>query len=341
MWERIKSFAVVAVVTGFVWLAADQNVQEEQSFKVPVRVVSSDANRYVAFAKPAQQVTLKVTMSGRRRHLKAFGEVIGAQGVFDAVVDESKAPRKEPQSLSSEDEILKRIKAIGESRLVVKAVDPRTVSVIIDAFADLPDIAVQPNFGDLKVTATCTPPKVTVRLPRSALDQLPSDRIIRPNAAPLIREELKTDPENREFRVSLPLSLETTGSAPILFMPDKVTVSGVVETLQATVVKGPVQITFSVPLEVQERFSAIVEPGTSMRQNIELTGPSNLLDRLDPRDIRAFVEVLVADMDEPNKVITRPVQFILPPGFTVAGGAPPRELSFKLVPHPAATPTRD
>jgi hypothetical protein len=341
MWEHIKTFIVVAVVTAFVWLAADQNVQEEQSFKIPVRVVTRDPNRYVALVKPPQQALLKVTMSGRRRHLKAFAEAVASQGVFEAVMDDSKVSRREPQPLSTEDELLKRIKAVSESHLVVKAVEPRAVSVMIDEFQEIPDIAVQPNFGDMKVSATCLPSKVAIRLPRFAVGQLPPDRIIRPNAAPLIQEELKSDPEDREFRISLPLTLEMAGSVPIVFVPDKVTISGVVETLQATASKGPVQITFSVPLEVQEKFSIVVEPGTSLRQNINITGPSNLLDRLDPRDIRAFVEVMVADMDEPGRVIMRQVHIILPPGFMVPTNAPPLEVAFRLVPHPAAGPARD
>lgn len=341
MWERIKSFAVVAVVTGFVWLAADQNVQEEQVFAVPVRVVSRDPNRYVSFTNPAQHVTLKVAMSGRRRHLKAFGELVNTQGVFDAAIDEGKPALPEPQPLSCEEGIVKRIKAVAESRLVITSVEPRSISVIIDLFTDIPDIPVQPNFGELKVTATCTPPKVTIRLPQSAVGELPSDRILRPNAAAIIQDELEKDPEEREFRISLPLLLETTGAAPITFTPDKVTVSGIVETRQATAVKGPVQITFSIPQEVQEKFSVALEPGASMRQSIEVTGQRNLLDRLDPRDIRAFVEVLVADMDEPSKPITRPVQFILPSGFSLATAAPPSEVTFKLVPRPVTTPTSE
>ena len=341
MWEKIKTILVVTAITAFVWLAADQNVLEEQAFKVPVRVVTRDPNRYVALVKPPQQVTLKVTMSGRRRYLKAFGDAINEQNPVEAVIDESIAAKPEPQTLSTEDEILRSIKAVRESHLVIKAVEPRSVSVIVDEFAEIPKVEVQPNFGDLKVTATCSPSTVAVRLPRFATGLLPTDGIIRPQAASLVQEELKNDPEDREFRISLPLALEVPGSAPITFIPDKVTVSGVVESFQATAVKGPVQITFSVPVEVQDRFTIVPEPGTNLRQNIEVTGPSSLLDRLDPREIRAFVEVLVADMDEPGKVITRQVRYTLPPGFTLAATAAPREIQFKLVPHPTVGPTRD
>jgi hypothetical protein len=337
--EHIKSLLIVAVITAFVWLAADQNVQEEQSFNIPVRVATPDPNRYVALVTPPKQAMLRVSMSGRRRYLQAFADLVRTQGVFEATLDESKPTRQEPQLLSTADDLLKKIRGVAESHLIVKSVTPAEVTVLIDEFVEITDLSIQPNFGDLRVSATCAPSQVTARLPRSALGLLPADRVLRPNMAGPVKEELKSAPDNPDFKLIIPLVLESELSAPITFLPDKVTVAGVVEGLQAKATKGPVPISFTVPLQVQERFTIAFEPSTNLLQNVEITGPVNLLGRLNPRDIRAYVEVLVEDMDEPGKKITRPVQFILPPGFTLPPDAIPPSITFTLVARPTATPS--
>ena len=337
-WERAKSVLVALTVTAMIWLVADQNVQEQEVFRVPVRVSTRDPNRYAAIAKSSQQVTLQVTMAGRRRHLKAFADLVSATPVFEAFVDEAKTPRPEPQALSSADDILGRIKAVNESHLTIRSVVPRSVPVLIDVFAEIPAFTVEPDFGDMKVTARCTPASVSVRLPRSAAGQLPPDRILRPDAAAILQQALKENPGTREFQITVPLTMDVQTTAPIAFHPEKVTVTGVVETFQATAVKGPVQITFSIPDEVQQKFSVAVVQGTSLRQSIAVTGPANQLDQLEPQEIRAFVEVLAADMDEPGKEITRPVQYVLPPGFSLAGGSGVHTVAFKLTPRATAEP---
>ncbi len=57
-WEKFKRILVVVVVTVFIWLAADQYVRREQLFRIPVRVVSHDPDRYAAIAGDRHQVTL-------------------------------------------------------------------------------------------------------------------------------------------------------------------------------------------------------------------------------------------------------------------------------------------
>lgn len=335
-WQTAKLLLVVLTVTVMIWLVADQNVQQQEVFRVPVRVASPDPNRYAAVAKPSQQITLQVTMTGRRRHLKAFADLVSATAAFEALVDEAKAPRPEPQSLSSADDILKRIRAVGESLLTIRSVVPRNVPVLIDLFVEIPAFTVEPGFGDLKVTARCTPTSVSVRLPRSAAGQLPPDRIIRPDAGAILQQALKENPGTREFQITVPLTMDLETAAPITFHPEKVTVTGVVEMFQGTAVKGPVQITFSIPDDVQQKFIVAVVSGTSLRQSIKVTGPANQLDQLEPQEIRAFVEVLAADMDEPGKEITRSVQYFLPPGFSLAGGSGSHTVTFKLLPRPEA-----
>lgn len=340
LWEKTKSLIAASAITVLIWLAADQNVQQEQEFRLTVRLVSRDPARFAEIVEPAQQPTLVVKMSGRRRHLKEFSDLVGERRVLEAIMNERQASDPRPQAVSTETDILQRIPEVSRSRLVIKSVLPEKVSILVDDYITLTDLAVEPSFGDLQVNAGVSPSKVSARLPMFAQDQLPPDRVIRLNAAALARQALQENPDAQEFKVTVPITLAARTTVPIEFIPDKVTVTGVVESRHATAVKGPVQVTFSIPAEVQSRFSVVPDRGSNLRQSIELTGPAKLLEELDPREIRAFVDVMAADMDEPGKPITRPVQYILPPGVSLAADSPPQNIVFRLVPRsaPAAEP---
>ena len=90
MWDKLKQNIVVIVITIFIWMAADQNVREEQTFRIAARLVSRESDRYAAIAEPPYQVVLDMTVAGRRRQLKEFADVLASKAVFEAYVDESK-----------------------------------------------------------------------------------------------------------------------------------------------------------------------------------------------------------------------------------------------------------
>lgn len=338
IWDRFKTAAVVITMTVLIWVVADQYVREEQpSTRIPIRVTSSDPKRYAAIAGPPYQVTLRVTLVGRRKHLKEFNALLDAKPYLEAVVDETRMSDADPQAISAMD-LLKSIKAVRESSLHIKrkSVSPEVVLVRIDDYEDVPNVVVEPDCGDLQVlNPSCQPSRVSVRLPGFARQTLLSEPVIRPQAEGAIREATRTHPE---FQVSLVLSLDADPEMGIEISPDKVLVSGFVEALNATKDKGPVQITFSIPDEVQERFVVVASPDTIFRRTIEVTGRKDLLEKLEPRDILALVDVLAADMDEPGKEISRPVRYVLPCGFTLAPGFPIHTLTFRLVRRTASAP---
>jgi hypothetical protein len=337
LWESAKNTFVVCAITLLIWLVADQYVLQEQSFQIPVRIVSRNPGRYAAVAKPPHQVTLNVTMVGRRRHLQAFGNAVSLRSLFEAGISDAKPSSPEPQTVSAKDDVLRSIKLIEESHLSIKAVSPETVTVRIDDYVDVPNVAVEPDVGDLQVVNfSCSPEQVSVRLPRFASDLFLNEWVIRPDAEAAIREATTTRPD---FQIPLTLSLVANPALGIQITPAKVTLSGIVQADYAKELIGPVQITFSIPDEIQKRFTIVPDPDTQFRQSIEVTGPKKHLDQLDPRDIRAFVDVMAADAEEPGKEIKRPVHYVLPKGFTLAPDSPRHEIVFRLLPRSPAAPT--
>jgi hypothetical protein len=336
MWEKIRSGVAVVVITALIWLAADQNVMEDQTFQVPVRLASEDVHRYVAFSDPPYQYTFNVTLHGRRRHLKDFADALGSKILFEAVLDPARETSLSPQVLESK-EILSRIKPLADSGLKIASVEPAHVSAYIDEFETVPSVRVNPNYGDLKVGAEPSPAKVSVHLPRFAAKQLRNDPVARADAQQRILAARQPD---GSFKVKIPLVLDALKDMdpglPVKILPSgEVLISGQVQSLTETQRKGPVQITWSIPQQIQDEFRIIPDPAANFRPDVDVVGPKGMVDQLDARDIRGFVDVFTADVEKPGVKIRRQAQFVLPPGFTIALTSPPCEIAFELQPRAA------
>ncbi|MEK6643820.1 MAG: hypothetical protein AABZ08_07915 [Planctomycetota bacterium] len=334
MWEKLKSATAVTLITVLIWITADQNVSEEQAYTIPLRVVSAVPSRYVAFTEPPYQLTLTFTAVGRRRHLKDLTDVLATKSIFDATIDESKESSANEQSISSR-ELLAAIKEVTQAPVRIRNIDPPSATIRIDEYNTVPDIRVACDVGDLKISGDPVPAKVSARLPRFAAKRLAADPVARADAEQRIRTAAKPD---GSFQIKIPVTFEALKDldpdmkVDILPAPE-VTLTGRIEALTATRRKGPILINWSIPQQVQDEFRIIIETGTNLRPDIDVTGPKDLIDQLDPRDIRAFVDVLAADTETPSAQIRRPVQFVLPPSFALATGNPPYEIAFTLEPR--------
>jgi hypothetical protein len=336
MWDHIKSFTAIAIITVLIWFAADRNVSEEQSFQIAVRVLSEDPERFASLAAPPYQTTLTLKVVGRRRLLQETAELLNNTPVFDAILDRGEQLAPQPRAIASRD-LVERIKPLAEVAWSIKSVDPATVEIIVDEFETIPKVKVEPQYGDLKVTADVSPAEVSVRLPRFRTAQLRRRPIVTADAEARIRAAVKPD---GRFQIKAPLACEALKDLPpdartAILPADEVLVTGQIESLTAMRRKGPIQITWSIPPGVQKDYVVVVEPDTNFRPDVDVTGPKDAIDQLDPRDIRAFVEVLTADTEKPRTKIRRAAQFVFPRGFELAAGAQPHEIVFELEPRVA------
>lgn len=341
MWEKFKSGAVIVFVTFMIWFAADQNVKEEASYRVSVRLISNDPDRYAAIADMPHQATFNLTLHARRRRLQEFAEIVGPEKVFEAKAGATDPVSDKPQPMSAR-ELLNKVPELNEfGTAYISSIEPQDVMVYIDKYATVEDVRVEPVYGELKVIATANPSKVSVRLPQFLVKQLEKNRVATADAEQHIRSASKPD---GSFQVTVPLTFAALRSIPpgvdMKIIPNEVTIAGAIESLNATRRKGPIQITWSIPDQVQRDFRIVASQETNLRADIDVTGPREKIDQLDPRDIRAFIDVLVSDTEKPGVKIRRTATFILPPGFEAVPG-PPHDVEFTLQPladEPVATP---
>jgi len=341
IWNKIKTAGVVVVITFLIWFAADQNVMEPETFGIPVRLASNSPDRYAGLAGAPYQTTLRVTLRGRRRHLQDFAELLKSRPVFVANIDESKPTSDRPQSISAIDDVLATIKPIQESRLAIASVEPMTLLARIDEYQRVTDIHVKPDYGDLRVGAEVSPQTVSARLPRFVADQLGSAPVATVAAEQRIRAAQAAD-GNFEIKAPLtfPILKDLDPNISVEFLPSgEVNIKGRIQALTETQRKGPIQVTWSIPDDVQARY-VVVAKEANFRVNIDVTGPKNRLDRIEPGDILGLVEVFAGDMNDPGpgKEITREVRFFLVdpaqfPDCTLSSES--REVRFRLEPRPA------
>lgn len=331
MLEKLKSAAVVVIITFMIWFAADQNVKEERSYPVTVRIVSETADRYAAIVEIPHQITFNVTLDARRRRLQEFSDLVNGKPVFEAVVTRDEEPSSKPRVMSARD-VLNLVKEIDDFGIgYISRVDPAGVTVLIDDYRTVNDVRVEPIYGELKVTATPEPTKVSVRLPGFLAEKLRQEPVATADAEQRIRAASRPD---GTFNVAVPLTLPILKSLPpdagIKILPvSEVVIAGRIEALTTTKRKGPIQITWSIPDQVQRDYRIVAELDSNFRPDIDVSGPKDQIDQLDPREIRAFVDVFAADAEKPGQTIRRQVQFVLPPGFSLSPG-PPYELVFHL-----------
>ena len=340
MASQIKTFIATVGLTLLIWLAADQNVTDSERVTIPVRLAADD--RYAVFHEPAGVVNFSVTMTGRRRRLADFREGLESRKLspFEAQVDRSLRSSSEPQVMAA-GEVIARIKELGGAGLATSAIEPPNVMVLVDDYEVVPDIAVTPVYGTLRVIASCTPSKVSARLPRFASNALRKDPVVRPDAEPAIREAKSAKPDEREFTLTLRLPTEIDGEVPVGFAPGEVELKGRVDSMTENKRIGPVQIKFLIPDEVQQKYRVVPAEGSNFRPDIDVSGPAASLARLDPRDVRGLVEIKASDVDQAGQEIARSAVFDLPrdpPGLSIPTTAAPHQIVFKLIEREVAEP---
>lgn len=340
MWSKIKTFIATVGLTLLIWLAADQNVTDTVRVEIPVRLAADD--RYAVLYKPARVVNFSMTLTGRRRRLAEFRDRLESRkpSPFESQVDRAHRSSSEAQVMVSS-EIIRQIKELAGAGLAIDDIDPPNVTVLVDDYEVVPDIAVSPNYGTLRVDALCSPPKVSARLPRFAAGGLRREGLIRVDAEAAIREAKAARPDERTFTATLRLPTEIDAGVPIGFTPSEVTLKGGVESLTETKPIGPVQIKFLIPDEVQQKFRVVAAAGSNFRPVINVVGAPASLARLDPRDVRGLVEIKAADVDQAGQEISRNAVFDLPrdlPGLALPADAAPHQIVFVLVAREAAEP---
>ncbi|MCB9855543.1 MAG: hypothetical protein H6818_07620 [Phycisphaerales bacterium] len=346
--STIRTGAVVVVITLLIWIVADQWVTTEEEFSITILPNSAHSDRYVAFSEPPYHRTINIKVRGRRSRIETFrsryespeGEVIRIP------IDDLRPASIDPQGLPTAKDVLRQVPDLRQVGIIVDA-DPPMLNVRIDRFVEVADIPVRFDYGEVRVRDKPATRKVTARLPEFAAkdERFQADRHAVVHASSLIENQTPGSSFDFVGDVTLEHPIDLPSDA-VQLTPDKIRVRGQVETLETTKNKGPITVKWSIPDSVQRKYAVIAESGEFVGLHIDVRGPKDRVAQLDASKIRAFVEILAADIDsaERGDIIVRDVVFLLPPEFcdcSLLETSEPRQVRFRLVPRGVAAGTID
>lgn len=329
MFSRLKTTATVVAFTLLIWLAADFNVSESQTFSILVSIRGADPDQYVALADGAGSVRLDVTMYGRRIHRERFREDVKNR-TLEAVV----AGRDFGEASDwSTQNILAAIPEIESSRLTIRGVEPSVVSILSDEYVIRRGVRVEPDFGDFQVSWNAEPPTVSVRLPKFKEDQVLRDGSIKADAGRALSSHIGANLGDARFRITVSLAIPGCE-----IEPDTVRLEGVVETPTETRQYGPIPIKYWLPDALQRDFVVEPEEGTVLIRQIGVMGPKTQLDQLRAQDIDAYVQIKAEYREPPDRTYSVDIQYVLPrelPGLEIVSEPEQQRIEFRLKRRPA------
>lgn len=337
MWERVRTLVAVVVVTWLIWWTADRRVTDRDEVTVRLAVKTAEPNLYATIDSPQPPDVLAV-LAGTRGRLESFRAQLqrGTGRVFEYTLPTADAVRGTLVIPAAK--VLLDSKGFRESGLDVLAVRPGEIRVVVDRYEDV-RLRVEPDFGTIGVeNVVCQPPQVDVRRLTAMLARTRfADGVLRPSAEVAVRQWIAAHPGEAEFQIDLTLTIPDAPQLVEISPSSQVRVSGRFVSLLNTVRKGPVQVVFAVPPDVQRRFIIKPTEASNLRPDVYIRGPKADAEQLSPQQIFVYVEVLAADAAGTLRTIRRAPKVILPPGIELDREM--QEIEFELVERAAGADT--
>lgn len=336
MWDRIRELITVLVITWLIWWSADRRVTDREAFSLRVAVRSADQRIYATIESP-RPTDLLVTVEGTRGRLEAFRQLLQRSPglLFEHLLpaDQSAIGRRNLPGAT----VVAESRGFRETGLTIIDVRPPEITVLLDRIEDV-SMRVEPDFGSVGVeNVVCQPATVEVRrLPGQLAQTRFADRTLRPAAEQAVKQWLAANPDRADFEIELAL-LIADAPRDVEFAPsDRVRVVGRFVNLFTTARKGPVQVVFAIPPDVQRQYIVKPTDASNLRPDLDVRGPTAAVNQLQPQQILVFVDVLASDAGGSVRTIRRTPRVVLPPGLELA--REPREIEFELTERPAPEP---
>lgn len=324
--DAAKSFAWIAPLTVLIWIYAEreQTVKDYAVSDVPVEITSNDM-----FVEPATPGTPKVTLV-----------LTGPQSVLEKVKD--RLVNAVPRGLSidlgnsltpgtSQINVVNRVQNLPifkDNGVSVTDARPAEITVNVDKYAER-ELEVQspPDVTNLnKATTHYDPAKVTAKGPASVLASL-ADRGLLAADADLSGSEILKSPGTHELTVPVRLPALASKEDRVTFYPRSVKAFLDVRAADVTGFIPSLPIWIECPPGLLDTYRLVFANGESTIASINVTGPQSQIDLLPTAQKWAGLVVTGNDL---GHVVSRTLDYHLPPGVTVSPEDKKREVTFQL-----------
>ena len=295
------------ILSCLVWMYADQINNESVVEFVSLQISPQSGSDLIVELQDPPTGQFQVTFSGPHAEVENLRKDLGT-GKFKPLY------YVQPEDVKSESLIKSSAEVIGSflrkdyKTISVQDVKPAQLKIYVDKLITVP-MPVTVSTGATKTTrAVVTPGEVKVTLSSQAYNSLNDvEKFIVID----IENELRNKPENLELNEDFPLPQVVLGQ-PVTTDPTRVNIQLRVQQQFKTTTLQITKINRMIPGDLESKYRVDIRNESI---SVELKGPAELIDNLDPKKITAYITIDKADILDRTEYFPRDVQFILPKGI--------------------------
>jgi hypothetical protein len=312
--QQVRNFLVISLVTVLIWLLAEaeslrvETVRAELLFRA-----EADSNRFVR-VDPEFPGAVSVRLEGSTARVddlaaklrRPLNLVLGMEGI----------PTEPGRHVVDIRSVLRNLPMVRETGASVAAVDPNSVTLVIDNFItrEVKVRADPPPAGVLDGPAEVSPQTVKLRFPESLAQHVPADLEL---IVPIEQTSLQNLREGQRYplpnmRPNLPEALRTAEG--VRLTPSTVTVSVTVRSRTGTAVLPLVPVHLQLPPTEIGLWDITVPDESRVLNDVPVSGPAEQVEQLKAAKSPpvAFVAISYEELEgaaESGEPLQKEVQF--------------------------------
>ena len=308
--QQTRLLMTTALLTLFVWVSADQLLQETAEFSIGIQVRGEPQSNMVVTPAEGALDSYKVTVSGRQASITALRQG-GIAPVVITIADSAIQGRDLGQViLSLRDEL--RANASLLVGCTIQSVQPPTMPVIIDRRIDVKvPVRVRPGSLDYAVEPQVDPEMVQATILQSTYEHI---REANPRITLDAESYLRNQPEGQAVKLQVPLppsiASDLESFTPFRVSPETVTLRA---TLRRRLTRGTlkaVPIKFLLSPNIHRRYDIRYrEENPPETLSIDVVGPPQIVDKLVSGERKTFA---VIALKSPDPIADAPYEFFTP-----------------------------
>lgn len=330
LWRYVRRFLIVAPLTLVIWFLADQaSLMRKDGISIRVQFIG-DTRLHVDIERPDPPV-FQLAVRGSTRAVEKLMATTASEPLLIRVPIRSPYDQPGHYAPSGQDliRLLQDLPELRQREIIVDAIVPDTLRFNVDQVVTLPEVPLRVDAGAFRVQVErIDPPNVHVRLRRRDAEALGATL-----PALILRmdkqlADLKPGAKRVFSAVPVPRQL---GSAELLDVaPPTARVELRVVSEKATRRLEQIAVAYYVSPQIDERVEIERQDVNEWLVELEITGDRNVVEALDPADVRAFVEINSDDVTPSSEFRPFDVTVELPPGVSLVGPPPTVHLRFQL-----------
>jgi hypothetical protein len=334
--EGARNLLWVALVTILIWVYADMRFTDRRTLIATLRLTAPAASKLALISRGDVAVDfierrIQFKVEGSRERLDRLEREFHDAVVWDATRDYGPGEH----AVNSRD-VLNADPQIANQGLRVISTEPASIPIRLDRLvhqvvpvdlvvsgAELAALPQAPSVGVMAMESQWK--KITEQTPSPVLKTKQVDLSAQP-VGKTVEVEFEIFPQIADIPVRL----------------DQNTVKVPIEIRQQTATKSfMVTVRVLAPSEWDDtrKYDLVKKDPLEWRPEITVTGSKTDLDKLDPKDVDAYVQLREDDKKPMETWIARAVSIRFPPGLAVQLAGEPPQVNFRLDKRPAESPT--